>query len=315
MISEFSICIISYNAEDVIAALLQQIQDAADFAKLRYEILVVDNNSGDRTPEIIRQYQHKDVVYILNSDVGNVSRSRNLALKSARYKYCWFFDDDSIVDPELFKRARPVLDGCNADVVVPMVMNTNGIVHNCQRGHNRRDLALISDGAKFLRPCSSSFLINTESVRGGEAYFDEKIRFVFEDAEYFFRLERNGRKILYLNTICIGHRVKKVCNGAEERFYLLIRNAFYFQKTLSKEQRQYVKYYLVSGSLMISMFAFFLVALFNYNIWEDFYNPDIRTIWDRVRNLFNPKRTGLGRSSLHSLYYFFKGVFHGVLAL
>lgn len=76
-----------------------------------YEIVVVDNGSGDRTPEVVTRLrrQHENLRYLLEPRVG-LSRARNLGWRSARGAYVAYVDDDCIVPPQWLEIAREVVD-------------------------------------------------------------------------------------------------------------------------------------------------------------------------------------------------------------
>ncbi|WP_441000356.1 glycosyltransferase [Fodinibius sp. SL11] len=91
----FIIC--SYNRahylDDTLQSLLQNLSDP-DF-----ELLVIDNNSEDETPEIVKKYQHsinkdgKPVRYIKETAQG-LSHARNRGIKEAKAPNIVFLDDD-----------------------------------------------------------------------------------------------------------------------------------------------------------------------------------------------------------------------------
>jgi glucosyl-dolichyl phosphate glucuronosyltransferase len=67
-----------------------------DFPKSDYEIVVVDNGSTDRTPEIARHFQQiAPVRYVLENRIG-LCVARNTGWQSAAGRYISFFDDDAI---------------------------------------------------------------------------------------------------------------------------------------------------------------------------------------------------------------------------
>jgi glycosyltransferase involved in cell wall biosynthesis len=67
-----------------------------DFPKADYEIVVVDNGSTDRTPEIARHFQRlAPVRYVLENRIG-LCVARNTGWQNATGRYISFFDDDAI---------------------------------------------------------------------------------------------------------------------------------------------------------------------------------------------------------------------------
>lgn len=70
-----------------------------------YEIILVDNESPDRCPQICDEYQEKfpDKVKVIHKKHGNLATSRNTGLDNAKGDYLLFFDSD-----DFFKENRLV---------------------------------------------------------------------------------------------------------------------------------------------------------------------------------------------------------------
>ena len=65
------------------------------------EIILVDDGSTDRTPEICEQYREKDSrIRVLHKKNGGVGSSRNAGLAMATGDYVLFVDDDDFIYPE-----------------------------------------------------------------------------------------------------------------------------------------------------------------------------------------------------------------------
>jgi glycosyltransferase involved in cell wall biosynthesis len=96
-----SIVIPAYNCEKTIGKCLDSLLKL-DYPQ--YEILVVDDGSLDRTPDILKSYNN---ITILRTENKGPSHARNLAVQKAKGDYIAFTDSDCIVDPnwlqELFK--------------------------------------------------------------------------------------------------------------------------------------------------------------------------------------------------------------------
>jgi len=82
--------------EGAIASLLNQ-----RLSPDRYEIIVVDNNSGDHTSEVARRFSRDtspSVRYVLEPQQG-LSHARNRGVEAARGDIVAFIDDDAEADP------------------------------------------------------------------------------------------------------------------------------------------------------------------------------------------------------------------------
>lgn len=103
---KFTLAIISYNAESVIKKCLDSCikQSYKDL-----DILVVDDNSGDNTVNIVKKYKEKDKRINLVQHQTNKSalQARKTVFKHAQSQYIWFIDsDDSIVAGAVGEIAR-----------------------------------------------------------------------------------------------------------------------------------------------------------------------------------------------------------------
>ena len=88
-----SIIIPAYNAEATMKLCLDSIMHL-DYPKNRLEILVVDNGSTDKTPDIIKGYP---VIYLEESKKGP-GAARNRGIQTAKGGIIAFLDSDCIVD-------------------------------------------------------------------------------------------------------------------------------------------------------------------------------------------------------------------------
>jgi GT2 family glycosyltransferase len=73
------------------------------------EILVVDNNSVDRSPEMVRQ-KFPEVILIENKENVGFARANNQALARARGEYVLFLNPDTIVEEDTFKKILAFMD-------------------------------------------------------------------------------------------------------------------------------------------------------------------------------------------------------------
>lgn len=91
----FSIIIPAYNAETFLAA---TIRSALRVSKVDAEIIVIDDGSMDRTPEICAKFGHR--IRFRRVENGGVSRARNIGAGMASAEWLLFLDSDDKLDPE-----------------------------------------------------------------------------------------------------------------------------------------------------------------------------------------------------------------------
>jgi len=120
-----SVIICTHNrANELVDAITSVLSQGAD--PNTYEVIVVDNASTDRTPEIVRARaaQTKNLRYLLEPALG-LSCARNAGLHAALGKYIAYVDDDAIAEPgwlahipEAFAAGSNV--GCVAGKIEPI---------------------------------------------------------------------------------------------------------------------------------------------------------------------------------------------------
>jgi len=86
--------ITSYNSQETIG---NAIYSAINQTWVNKEIIIVDDNSDDKSWEKIKEYKkNKNIRVFRNSENKGVAYSRNFLIKNAKGNYIAFFDDDDI---------------------------------------------------------------------------------------------------------------------------------------------------------------------------------------------------------------------------
>src|SRR5665213_1700766 len=101
-----TILICAYNGEGTVSDLLQSAlaQDTGD--EFQYEILVVDNNSTDRTPAIILGFaeENPERIRVLKETSQGKSYALNTGIQAARGEICCVIDLDQQLPPGYLRR-------------------------------------------------------------------------------------------------------------------------------------------------------------------------------------------------------------------
>jgi glycosyltransferase involved in cell wall biosynthesis len=102
---DFSIIIPTYNSSKYIGSCLASIF-LSDYAKTKYEVILVDGGSTDGTLEIASYFSG---VKCLGSNNCSISNSRNIGAKAANSDNLLFVDSDCLVDNRLLQKAYEYL--------------------------------------------------------------------------------------------------------------------------------------------------------------------------------------------------------------
>ncbi len=110
-----SVIMTTYNSEKYLHAAIQSILNQT-FSE--FELLIVDDDSTDRTKEIITSLADSRIKLIMNSERKGVAYARNIALHHARGEYVAVLDSDDIAFPD---RLRLQIDYLNSHRDVNLV--------------------------------------------------------------------------------------------------------------------------------------------------------------------------------------------------
>lgn len=103
---DYTIIIPAYNEEDYLSATLTALHEAMSPLDLRGEIIVVDNNSSDKTAEIATDQG----AHVIFEGINQISRARNAGARTAQGRYLIFVDADTLIPKTLLQQALANLE-------------------------------------------------------------------------------------------------------------------------------------------------------------------------------------------------------------
>ena len=121
---KLSIIIPMYNAEKYIGICLDSILDS-NLLKEEYEIVIVNDGSQDKSPEIAQDYasRYSNVTYLTQENQGQ-STARNYGIKTCQGEYIWCVDaDDKVISEQLPKIIEALDEYKNLDILAIQLQN------------------------------------------------------------------------------------------------------------------------------------------------------------------------------------------------
>lgn len=149
---KLSIIIPMYNAEKYIEECLDSILNS-NLLKKRYELVIVNDGSKDKSPEIAKDYSSKfsNVTYLTQENQGQ-STARNYGIKTCKGEYVWCVDaDDKVISEQLPKIIEALDEYKNLDILAVQLQN-------------------VTEGGQYLDvECSQPMLEHNKVLSGVEA--------------------------------------------------------------------------------------------------------------------------------------------------
>lgn len=241
-----SIIIPAYNAANKIAFCLDSLLQL-DFPQENIEIIVVDNNSTDKTKEIIFSYP---VTYVFEAKRTR-GAARNKGISAARGKYIAFTDSDCIVDKNWLKILLEAIES-DEDVVACggkiTAYKTDNIVEKFTEKKNKlsQELAIDSDiNLQVPRVVTANAIFLKEALEK-IGLFDEDL-ITSEDTELGWRLSFSGYQMKYVPEALVYHvHIRSLTNFLLHQFEYGCASNLVFRKykNIFKSKQSKIGYFV-----------------------------------------------------------------------
>lgn len=110
-----SIIVPVYKVEKYLADCIESVQRQTYF---NWELILVDDGSPDRCPQICEEYaRHDDRIKVIHKENGRVAKARNAALRVAKGEYITFLDGDDYLHKDYLRHMQNIMTSKQADIV------------------------------------------------------------------------------------------------------------------------------------------------------------------------------------------------------
>lgn len=211
---KLSVIICTYNRSELLAYCLNSLYEQS-FDSGTIEVIVVDNNSNDRTQELINEFSEKGVRNIIETNQG-LSHARNRGAAEAKGEWLIYLDDDILLDPGMLDRC---LKWCDDQKIVAFGGAFSPWYHYGEPHWFKKEYASINlkydrvtelKGEEFLTGCVFALRKDSLSDVGG---FDQNLGMrgnivgYGEETEVQRLLRQKGKKIIFDPSIHVRHVV------------------------------------------------------------------------------------------------------------
>lgn len=215
-----SIIIVNYNTKKLLEDTIQAVIDT--MALIRYEIIVVDNDSCDGSIELVKKkYSH--VKLIENKDNLGFPKANNIGIKKALGRYILLLNSDTKVLGHCIEKCLEYMD-MNFDIGAlgcKLLLANGKLDHACKRGFPTPESSLFYilnlhklfpaskrfgqytldylpiDKINEVDALTGAFMMVRKEVINKVGLLDENFFMYGEDLDWCFRIKEAGYKIIY----------------------------------------------------------------------------------------------------------------------
>tara|TARA_B100001250_G_scaffold409562_1_gene434134 strand:- start:1433 stop:2299 length:867 start_codon:yes stop_codon:yes gene_type:complete len=272
-----SICIVNLNAKKYLSRCLKSIPGA--LATQDYEIIIVDNNSSDRSCSYVQNFKNKKITLIRNYYNSGYTIAINQALEKSRGENILILNPDSVLEKKSIDTLlRFLKKNKNVGIVGPKVINEFGLFQaSCRRGL-ATPIAVFSYFLGFsklfknnrlftgyqLNHLDENYITQVDGVSGScmvikrevidkIGHFDERFFAYQEDSDYCIRAKKSGWSIYYNPEAKIMH-----IGGVGGANSVPMKAIFEWHRSYF---RYYFKHFSKSHSIFFNLFYTILMGL------------------------------------------------------
>jgi GT2 family glycosyltransferase len=285
-----SVIIPVFNAERVLKECLESVI-SQNYKKNDYEIIIVDNNSKDRSLEIAKSFQNV-IVYSQNIRQG-CAPTRNRGAKYAKGDILVFFDADQIMDINYLHNILKDINhneyGAITANVIPMQSKATLVSDYMSREENtmegKETVDFFGGGSFAMKKAYFEFL-------GG---FDEDL-ITRQDLDLSFKVIENGKKIKYTKEAFCYHKERPSVSALLKREFYFgvgtyiwgIKNKKKYVNPFSRIVASAVRTVLGVLAILKKTLAFFLTKNTSREI--QIIALDIAMHWSKTLGILNGKK-------------------------
>lgn len=241
-----SIILVLYNRAELTLSCLHSLlhQNFTD-----YELIIVDNNSSDRTRELLEKINHAQI--ILNQENKHFLIASNQASQIAKGKYLLFLNNDAqILGDSINAAVQTISSNEQIGAVGGKIILPDGTLQEAGSiiwqdgsclGYGRGDKPEASQ-YMFQREvdyCSGAFLLTPRELFSQLGSFDLAYQpAYYEETDYCVKIHKAGKKIIYDPNVTILHYEFASSEQSDRAIALQIKN----QETFITQHQDWLQY-------------------------------------------------------------------------
>ena len=210
-----SVIIPVYNAERTIKNCLNSVV-SLNYPKKYFEIIIVNNNSTDKTADILHEFQ--DSIKVLDEKQRGASAARNRGITASKFDLIAFTDSDCIVDVNWLSEIISPLDKDNVGVAGGRILAWNPVNYIEKYGE------IIHDHEKSINYFKPQYAITMNWASRKSVLLDAGLFNISltrcQDVDMSFKIIQSGYDIIYNPDALVYHRNEKTLTGLLNEGYI-----------------------------------------------------------------------------------------------
>lgn len=202
---DLSVIIVNYNTADLIVDCLNSI---ANQQGVKFEVILVDNASGDRSPDIVRN-DYPWVNLLANKYNAGFAKANNQVLKICSGRYVYYLNPDTRVRPGAFEGMVSFMDSHpEVGLAGTRIVNPDGSLQSSvefrypgQR-HAKQELEGLKGEIAWVLGAS---MIGKRDLLEDIGGFDERFFLYGEDLDLCLRVRKAGWLLSYIQDAVVVH--------------------------------------------------------------------------------------------------------------
>lgn len=212
------------------------------------EIILVDDGSPDRCPQICDELAQKDQrIKVIHKDNGGLSSARNAGLDIATGDYIMFTDSDDFIDKTMVEDLMNLLLKTKSDIACcEMKRYKNGVAKQIPQYHLEKEITefnkteLLKSFIVRRIDCASWNKLFKREIIGNRRFINGRYN---EDYIFLFFLYLTCKKVVYTNHAYYNYRVTEgsITNKFSNKSIDKLKNAIEIENYILSNNLDYAK--------------------------------------------------------------------------
>lgn len=176
-----------------------------DYPKDKFEIIMVDNNSTDNSPDLVeKQFTNVKVVRLAKNYGPSIAR--NAGIRQTKFGHIFISDNDIVLPKNFFKILNCIAQSRPQSIIGAKIINKNGN-KLVSTGYSYNRWTAVESGLTDYHVETECDFVPAAAMffKKGIGVFDPLFKFYTEDADFCLTAKTRGFSIIYHPDLIVKH--------------------------------------------------------------------------------------------------------------